>query len=410
MIGQCPKWPSHVIWPGGGPSELAEQEADQALAVIRDTYARVVAAGDDAAAYFYGWLFMTNPELRDLFPPAMDTQRDRLFAALTRIVDGLAAPAEMAGYLARLGVDHRKYGVQPRMYLPVGNALIATIRAFSGSAFTRFAERAWMNAYEAAALYMIKAAEQDRAGAPAQWTAEVVAHDKRGHRIAVLTVEPDQPLRYQAGQHATVQTERWPRVWRPYSIACRPRDDGLLRFHVKAVPGGWVSGALVDHTKVGDRITLGPAVGGMLLESAGQRDLICIAGGTGLAPLKAIVEQVATAETGSASHRHVLLFCGARTEAELYDMKDLWQLTTSYPWLRVYPVASADRGYRGMQGNVGQVAARYLPNAECEAFVAGPAAMVRQTIDVLTKAGQPIERIHFDEALLVPRRPGTSGT
>jgi hemoglobin-like flavoprotein len=284
--------------PGGGPRELAEHDADQALAVIRDTYARVAAAGDDAAAYFYGWLFMTNPELRDLFPPAMDTQRDRLFAALTRIVNGLAAPNEMAGYLAQLGVDHRKYGVQPRMYLPVGNALIATLRAFAGSAFTQFVERAWMNAYEAAALYMINAAEQDSASAPALWTAEVVAHDKRGARIAVLTVEPDQPLSYQAGQHVTVQTERWPRVWRPYSIACRPRDDGLLRFHVKAVPGGWVSGALVDHTKVGDRITLGPAVGEMVRESAARRDLICIAGGTGLAPLKAIVEEVASAEAG----------------------------------------------------------------------------------------------------------------
>lgn len=248
MIGQCPKWPSHVIWPGGGPRELAEQDVDLALTAIRDTYARVVAAGDDAAAYFYGWLFTANPELRDLFAAAMDTQRDRLFAALTRIVNGLAEPAEMAGYLAQLGVDHRKYGVRPWMYLPVGNALIATMRAFAGSAFTPFAERAWMNAYEAAALHMINAAEQDGAsGAPSHWTAEVVAHEKRGSRIAVLTVEPDQPLPYQAGQHLTVRTERWPRVWRPYSIACRPREDGLLRLHVKAVPGGWVSGALVDY-------------------------------------------------------------------------------------------------------------------------------------------------------------------
>jgi NAD(P)H-flavin reductase len=340
----------------------------------------------------------------------MDTQRDRLFIALTKIVRGLTKPAEMASYLGQLGVDHRKYCVQPAMYPAVGQALIATLRAFAGSAFTPLAEQAWTSTYETAARLMIKASQEAGASTPAYWTAQVVAHDKRTDRIAVLTVETDQPLPYQSGQHVTVQTKRWPRVWRPYSIACRPREDGLIRFHVKAVPGGWVSSALVNHTRVGDRLALGPAAGGMSLAAAGKRDLICVAGGTGLAPLKAIAEQIAIDEPSSRSRRHVLLFWGARSEAELYDLKELWRLTETYPWLRVYPVVSAEQDYRGMQGDVGQVAARYLPNAECEAYVAGPAAMVWQTITALSKAGQAIERIHYDEALLVSRRPGGSGT
>jgi len=319
----------------------------------------------------------------------------------------VTGPDELTDYLAQLGVDHRKYRVHPSMYLAVGDALMATLRAFAGSAFTPMVRQAWMTAYEAAAMVMITAAEEASAREPAYWTAEVVAHEKRADRIAVLTVEPDQPLPYQAGQYVTVQTERWSRVWRPYSIACRPRDDGLLMFHVKAIPGGWVSSALVDHTRVGDRITLDPAIGRMSLTLAARRDLICVAGGTGLAPLKAIVEQVAFAEAGQRSRRHILLFWGARSEAEFYDLKDLWQLTESYPLLRVYPVASADHDYRG---DVGRVASRYLPNAECEAYVAGPAEMVRQTLAVLTKAGQPIERIHFDKALLAQQPRTGSGT
>ena len=267
-----------------------------------------------------------------------------------------------------------------------------------------------MSAYETVARHMIGAAQEAGVAAPPYWTAEVVAHEKRGDRIAVLTVEPDQPLRYQAGQYLSVQTERWPRVWRSYSIACCPREDGLLRFHVKALPAGWVSGALVHHTRVGDQITLGPPVGGMSLASAGRRDLVLVAGGTGLAPIKAIAEQVVSAEGALRSRRHILLFCGASNEAELYDMKGLWQLTNGYPWLRVYPVASADLDYRGMRGNVGHVAARYLPNSECEAYLAGPAAMLRQTVAALTKAGQPIERIHFDQAVLAERRPGGRDT
>ncbi len=74
--------------------------------------------------------------------------------------------------------------------------------------------------------------------APAYWTAEVVAGEQRQPGLAILTVAPDQPLPYLAGQHVTVQTPRWPRVWRPYSVANCPRDDGLMTFHVRAVPGG----------------------------------------------------------------------------------------------------------------------------------------------------------------------------
>jgi NAD(P)H-flavin reductase len=52
-----------------------------------------------------------------------------------------------------------------------------------------------------------------------------------------------------------------------------------------------------------------------------------------------------------------------------------------------------------MQGNVGRVAARYLPHRECEAYVAGPPAMVRETVHVLMRVGLPSQRIHYDDAL-----------
>jgi ferredoxin-NADP reductase len=126
---------------------------------------------------------------------------------------------------------------------------------------------------------------------PAAWTAEVIQVDHRAENIAVLTIAPDQPLPFRAGQHLTVQTPRWPQVWRPFSIACMPRDDGLLTLHVKAVPGGWVSTALVHHTPPGAELVLGPALGTMTLDRAAGRDLLCVAGGTGLAPIKAIIEQ-----------------------------------------------------------------------------------------------------------------------
>jgi NAD(P)H-flavin reductase/hemoglobin-like flavoprotein len=392
-----------------GDAPVLDAGPDPALAAIKQTFERTAAAGDDAAAYFYAALFLRRPGLRELFPPAMDEQRDRLLVALTRIVESLSTPEEMARYLTQLGRDHRKFAVEPSMYETVGAALIATLRAFSGDAFTAEAEAAWTEAYTAASAIMIRASEEDSVSAPAFWTAEVVEREERSLGITVLTLAPDQELRYEAGQHLTVQTPRWPHVWRPYSIAGRPREDGLIRLHVRAVPGGWVSNALVSRTEVGDELILGPPLGTMTLQHAGDRDLLCVAGGTGLSPLKAIIEQVIK-ESAAGRRRRVFLFYGARHRDELYDLRDLWRLVDAYDGLQVTPVTSDDPAFDGMQGNVGRVAARYVPHRDCEAYLSGPPAMVRETLRVLSKAGIPPERIHFDDVLLASRRRVGSGT
>ncbi len=395
--------------PQGASAEAPSQSPDPAIAAIRHSFASVAAAGDDAAAYFYARLFVRSPELRELFPPAMDEQRDRLFRALARIVESLSSPEELARYLTQLGRDHRKYSVEPSMYEMVGAALVATLRTFAGADFTPAAEEAWVQTYTAASALMIRAAEDDSAAAPPFWPAEVVEHEKHDQGIAVLAVAPDEPFRYEPGQHLTLQTPRWPHVWRPYSIACRPREDGLIRLHVKAVPGGWVSNALVHHTVPGDEVILGPAMGTMTLGAAENRDLLCIAGGTGLSPLKAIAEQ-AVRESAAGHHRQIFMFYGARRRESLYDLRDLWRLSDAYPGFQLTPVTSDDPAFEGMQGNVGRVAARYMPHKDCEAYVAGPASMVRETVRVLMKTGQARERIHFDDALLASRKRVGSGT
>ena len=402
--------------PADAPAQdrAADPLPDAAIASIQETFAIVAAAGDKPASYFYGRLFAGHPHLRGMFPPAMDVQRDRLLRALIRIVEGLTSPEDLVRYLSHLGRDHRKYSVEPGMYDAVGEALIATLRAYAGPAFTQEAQEAWVQAYQAASGLMIRAAEDDSAVAPAYWAAEVVGNELRQPGIAVLTVAPDQALPYLAGQHVTVQTPRWPRVWRPYSVANRPREDGLMTFHVRAVPGGWVSNALVRYTAPGDELVLGPALGTMILDHAEQRDLLCVVGGTGLAPVKAIIEQAI--RESSASPREIFLFYGARTRDELYDLPDLYRLVDAYPRFLLTPVTSDDPAFDGMQGNVGRVAARYLPHRECEAYVAGPVAMVHETIRVLARAGIPRQRIHYDDALLagdkrasVPQPRGETG-
>ncbi|GAA5050487.1 FAD-binding oxidoreductase [Thermocatellispora tengchongensis] len=359
--------------------------------LIKESFALVEPVAAQAAAYFYGRLFAESPHLRGMFPPALDVQRDRLFGALTRIVWSLDSPDGLAAYLGQLGRDHRKYGVLAEHYTAVGNALLATVRRFAAEIWTSEIEAAWVAAYTAAANIMIDAAESDSGVSPAWWLAEVIDHDRRTEDIAVLTLRPAQPLPFTAGQYVNVQTARWPRVWRTFSIANAPRADNTISLHVRAVPGGWVSTALVRHTRIGDTLMLGPPMGTMA-PPAGDRDILAVAGGTGLAPLKAIVEDV----IASGRRPNIHLLFGARRERELYDLPDLARLESSWPWLRVLPVVSDEPGYAGMRGSLPDVMGRFHSWGEHVAYVCGPPAMVEEAVRRLRADGVPLSRIHHD--------------
>jgi NAD(P)H-flavin reductase/hemoglobin-like flavoprotein len=363
--------------------------------IVKESFAQIEPVADKAVAYFYGRLFAENPGLRALFPPAMDVQRDRLFHALTRMVWSIDSPDTLATYLSQLGRDHRKFGVLPEHYGALGRALLATIRRFAGDAWSPEIGQAWTAAYGTAAAIMIQAAEADAANAPPWWIAEVVGHELRSPGIAVVTARPGTRLDHVAGQYVTLQTSHWPRMWRPYSIANAPRADGTLRFHIRAVPAGWVSGALVRHAKVGDKLLLGPAMGTMVLDPDSNRDLLCVAGGTGLAPLKAIVEQVVE----SRQRRNIHLILGARTEGELYDLAELRVLERTYPWLHVTPVlseASGSDAVHALHGMIPDALGRFGDWADHDVYIAGPAEMIEKSVTTLQELGVPSARINHD--------------
>ena len=90
----------------------------------------------------------------------------------------------------------------------------------------------------------------------------------------MIHVQPDQPYPYEPGQYTSVECVHVPRVWRQYSMANAPRRDGRLEFHVRSLGAGWVSGALVRRTNVGDVLRLGPPMGAMVLDRESQRDLV----------------------------------------------------------------------------------------------------------------------------------------
>lgn len=365
-------------------------------ALIRDSFALVADVPDKVVTHFYALLFTEYPGLRGLFPPMMDAQRDRLFQALVRVAGAADRPETLAGYLRELGRDHRKYGARPEHYDAVWRCLISALKRFAGPAWTSEMDLAWLAAYQLVAGTMIEAAEQDAHRAPAWWTARVVGHELRTRDIAVLTLEPDAPYDFRPGQYLSLETQRWPRVWRHYSIAGAPRRDNTLTLHVRAVPAGWVSNALVNHTRIGDVVRLGPPMGTMFCTTMSPRDVLCVAGGTGLAPIKAIIEDLALWNT----NRQVRLFFGARRDEELYDLPALTALVERFPWLSLVTPVSHDPCAPGERGMLPDVVARHGDFHEHwaghDVYVSGSVPMVRATIARLQELNIPLANIRFD--------------
>ncbi|MGW3459766.1 globin domain-containing protein [Streptomyces olivaceoviridis] len=365
---------------------VAEEGSPDAL-LIRRTMTEIGPDADRATSYFYALLFVRHPELRSLFPAAMDTQRDRLLKALLTAAEHLDDTPVLVDYLRNLGRGHRKYGTRAEHYPAVGECLIGALSKYAATVWNPETEAAWVRAYTTMSQVMIDAAAADELRAPAWWQAQIVTHDLRTPDVAILTVRPDQPYPFLAGQYTSVETPWWPRVWRHYSFASAPRSDGLLTFHVKAVPAGWVSKALVHRARPGDVIRIGPPAGSMTVDHTTDSGLLCLGGGTGIAPIKALVEDVA----GRGERRPVEVFYGARTDHDLYDIDTMLRLQQSHPWLSVRPVIDQRTRLR-----FPDAIRAYGPWAEYDAYLSGPPGMIRSGIDTLRDIGIPAGRIRHD--------------
>jgi NAD(P)H-flavin reductase/hemoglobin-like flavoprotein len=383
-------------WRPVTPVPVAEPPTADDLVLVRRSLDVLAPVADQATAHFYALLFRRYPWMRNFFPAAMDVQRDRLFRTLLDAAHLLGEdPLAFAAQLGDLGRAHRKFGVLPEHYPPFGDCLVGALERYCGVRWEAAGERAWRRVYALISSVMLNAAAQDATVAPPWWQAEIVSCEHPVPDVAVLTLRPDQRYPYRAGQYAAVETPWWPRVWRRYSFAGAPcPDSGLLTFQVKAVPAGWVSNALVHRARPGDVIRLGPAGGEMVLDHQAERDLLCVGGGTGVAPLKAVVEEAAA----YGRRAPVDLFYGARYSAQLYTLEELRVLEQRHSWLTVHPVVAeprrADAG--ALSGLLPDVVTGMGPWQGRDAFVSGPPAMVRRMVRVLRAAGVEEQRVRHD--------------
>ncbi|MFG1882784.1 FAD-binding oxidoreductase [Micromonospora sp. NPDC049102] len=334
------------------------------------------ATDDRAAADFWCALEDHRP---GLLP---NSEASLFFATLGSLVAGGDDRAGRAALLLVLGRAYRRYDLLPYA-TTVSDALLATV-ARHGT------QPLWKAAADRATRAIRRVAAQVGDG-PAWWPAQVIGHERPSPGIAILTVRPWRRLPHHPGQAVPVCTPRLPGRWRWLSPANAPRADGTVELHVRAVAAGAVSHRLVQQVRPGELIWLGPPGNtGLSLDRSNTNDLLLVAGGTGLAPLRALVEQVATAQAG----RRVTLIVGARAFVDLYDATALDKLQCAHDWLTVVPAFSDDPcAEPAEQGDALTIALdHYRPDQDV--YLCGPPGMLAGARSRLLALGIPATRVH----------------
>ncbi|MFW2586912.1 globin family protein [Sagittula sp. SSi028] len=128
------------------------------IALVQDSFARVAPIAPQAGEAFYARLFEIAPEVRPMFKSDVTEQAGKLMTTLGVVVKGLTDLPKIVPVAENLARGHVAYGVKPDHYAPVGAALIDTLAAGLGEAFTPDVQAAWEEAYATLSGVMIAAA------------------------------------------------------------------------------------------------------------------------------------------------------------------------------------------------------------------------------------------------------------
>lgn len=242
----------------------------------------------------------------------------------------------------------------------------------------------------------------DRAGTSAQAKAvsgTIASLRDLTHDIKEVRVRLSEPLGpYVAGQFAELALPDLDRP-RSYSFAGAPAHEAenCVTFHVRLVPGGSMSSWLHTRTRIGDPVDVkGPFGSFYLRDSAAP--IVCIAGGSGMAPIKALLEELA--ETGFS--RKVVYLYGARTQKDLYCLNEMHSIQArgkgNFAFLPVLSHEPTDSDWSGARGFVTEFIAQRVASG-AEAYLCGPPPMIDAAIAQLKLLGIGDKRIFFDKFL-----------
>jgi len=228
----------------------------------------------------------------------------------------------------------------------------------------------------------------------------VMRIEKPAPDVAVvhLQLPANDPLRYHAGQYVEFILQGGAR--RSYSIANAPHTQGdkpAIELHIRHMPGGLFTDHVFGRMKEKEILRLEGPFGSFFLREDSTKPIVLLASGTGLAPIKAIVEQLAWKN----SDRPAVLYWGCRTRRDLYLHAWAEQTARERPNLRYVPVLSdalPEDDWRGRTGFVHRAVMQDLPDLSGhQVYACGAPVMVDAAQrDFALHCGLPPDEFYAD--------------
>jgi naphthalene 1,2-dioxygenase ferredoxin reductase component len=211
------------------------------------------------------------------------------------------------------------------------------------------------------------------------------------HDIKRLVLRPAKPVEFSPGQY--VQLQFTPEHTRPYSMAGLT-DDGLFEFHVRLVPDGRVTGYVANTLKVGDAVKVSGPLGSAYLRRKHEGPMLCVAGGTGLAPILSILRGAVAQGMKNPVH----LYFGVRSPRDIYGMPWLDALKRDHPGLNVHVVVTSGGDPTTQRCGLvtDAIEQDHADLSGWRAYLCGSPPMVEAATVVARRRGIAAEHIHAD--------------
>lgn len=223
---------------------------------------------------------------------------------------------------------------------------------------------------------------------------KVVAQDKLTHDITRLVIQLEESLPYKAGQYADICLDALPQYARSFSFASRPQPDGKVSFFIRKVQGGRVTSLVNDQSLLGQGAVVEGPVGDFYLRPSAA-PLLLVAGGSGLAPILALLEEALAVE----APRSVTLLFGAREESDLYALDEISALAAQwrapFNFVPVLSGATSDSSWQGARGLVTEFIPKFLEEG-AHAYLCGPPVMIDSAVSMLRSSAVSPHHIHAD--------------
>lgn len=215
-----------------------------------------------------------------------------------------------------------------------------------------------------------------------------------------LQVPPAAGLRFKAGQYVDVVLRDGAR--RSYSMANAPGEDGVIEWHVRALPGGRFSNHVYQKLKERDMLRIEGPYGAFTFQET-EAPVILLASGTGYAPIASLLK----AHGDDISRRGAVLYWGGNKLADLYAFDEVETLMQRYSGLRFVPVLSGDEdGWQGRTGFVHEaVAADHRDLSRHEIYACGNPLMVDAARHVFVSQHKLAPENFHSDAFVTRRAP-----